>query len=249
MSHPVRLRFPTTDWSIIARVDGGEDGRQLALSELLERYLPALRSYIRAKWKVPPDRADDLLQGFIARKVLEQDLIPRARRAKGKFRTFLMTALDRWVVSEYRRETAAKRSPGEVLSLSALEENPEIEQAAPADPDPFDVAWARRVLELSLRRMKDECDDAGRMAVWSVFEARVLGPTLQGSEPVPLDELVRRFALSSPEQASNLMITAKRMFARSLRGVIREYLGATARDEEVEDELRRLTGVLARAPG
>jgi hypothetical protein len=66
---------------------------------------------------------------------------------------------------------------------------------------------------------------------------------LRQGEPVPLAELVRRFGVSA-DQASNLLATAKRMFARNLRQVVGEYAEG---DEDVEDEIRTLRGILARA--
>ena len=221
-----------------ASIDEAE--RRQALSDLLERYLPALRSYLRAKWKLSVDRADDLLHTFVVRKVIEQDFVRRADRARGRFRTFLATALDRFVISEFRRERAHGGAAGRPVSFA--DQPTREEQAAPFAPDTFDVAWARHALGLALRRTHGECIAGGRHDVWGVFEGRVLRPQLEDAEPVPLDELVRRFDLASPEQASNLLITAKRMFARNLRAVVAEFAGA----DDVEEEIARLTDILSR---
>src|SRR3954452_18501690 len=107
MSDPYASPFPSTQWSVVGRAGSGanDDARRRALATLLARYLPALRSYLRAKHRVDPDRADDLVQGFLTDKVLEQDLIRQADRGRGRFRTFLLTALDNYVTSHVRRET------------------------------------------------------------------------------------------------------------------------------------------------
>jgi hypothetical protein len=79
--------------------------------------------------------------------------------------------------------------------------------------------------------------------VWGVFEARLLGPLLHGAEPTDYEELVGRFGLASAAQASNVLMTGKRMFARIIRAVVGEYaLG----DEEIESEIRELYAVLGR---
>jgi hypothetical protein len=82
--------------------------------------------------------------------------------------------------------------------------------------------------------------------VWGVFESRLLAPILHRAEPADYEELVGRFGLASAAQASNVLITAKRMFARIIRAVVGEYaLG----DEEIETEIRELHTVLGRASG
>src|SRR5687767_4813885 len=85
--------FPTTHWSVLERAgDDDEAVRRQALLELLRDYVPALRSYLVHAKRMAPDRADDLLQQFLADKVLEEDLMPKAQREKGKFRSFLRAA-------------------------------------------------------------------------------------------------------------------------------------------------------------
>src|ERR1700677_2779450 len=82
--------FPVTRWSLVVRAADTDAGiKRIALTELLEKYLPALRSYLRLSKRLDADRADDLLQSFLASKVLDEDLIERADQRRGKFRTFL----------------------------------------------------------------------------------------------------------------------------------------------------------------
>ncbi len=76
-----------------------------------------------------------------------------------------------------------------------------------------------------------------------VFEARMLDPLLNQTAPMPYDKLVARFGLRSPFEASNLLITAKRMFARALHEVVRETVAA---DRDVELEIQELKRILAK---
>jgi hypothetical protein len=118
----------------------------------------------------------------------------------------------------------------------------EVDAALPAaaeKSDVFDVAWGREVLREALRRMKANCEKWGRVDLWEVFYGRVVGPAFDGVPVVEYEALMPRFGWASASQASNALVTAKRMFERELRGVIGEY----ARDEgEVEEELRDLRG-------
>jgi RNA polymerase sigma-70 factor (ECF subfamily) len=238
-------RFPTTHWSLVARAgqDATEPKRQ-ALGELLVRYLPALRAHLVYGKRLAPEDADDLLQEFVAAKILEKELIGRADAQLGKFRTFLLTALDRFLIDRLREQTARKRSPagGELRALGDLADQLPAEQHC----DAFDLAWAHNVIEETVRLMRTECETSDRMDVWGVFECRLLGPILNAVEPVEYDELVGRFGLQSPSQASNLLITAKRMFARLMHAVVGEYALGSA---EIESEIGELMEVFGRARG
>jgi hypothetical protein len=237
-----RVRFPTTDWGAISAAGGDGATARPALGRLLERYLPALKSYLRVKWRVTGDRCDDLLQGFVAEKVLEQGLIGRAEVQRGRFRNFLMTALDRFLISDFRRGVAARRSPGQGASAAGGNGNGDAtEVPGGVGADVFDLAWARQVLDLTLQRMRQSCQVNGREEVWGLFEARVVRPALDGVEPPPYGELLRRFKFESPEQAWNLLATGKRMFQKNLRLVVAEY---AADEDDVEDEIRLLRQIL-----
>ena len=235
-------RFPTTHWSLVARAgrDATEAKRQ-ALGELLVRYLPALRAHLVYGKRLSREDADDLLQDFVAGKILEKNLIGRADAQLGKFRTFLLTALDRFLIDRIREQAARKRSPGEggLRGLGDRADLLEAEQPC----DAFDIAWARNVISETIQLMRGECEASGRMDVWGVFECRLLDPLLNATEPVEYEAMVERFGFQSPSQASNILITAKRMFARLMRSVVGEYaLG----NEEIESEIRELMEVLAR---
>ena len=54
------------------------------------------------------ETAKDLAQGFFA-KLLEKGWLEAADQEKGRFRTFLITALKRYMVNEWHREHTVKR--------------------------------------------------------------------------------------------------------------------------------------------
>jgi RNA polymerase sigma-70 factor (ECF subfamily) len=233
-------RFPTTRWSLVDRAGRqGPDAERQALGQLLTRYLPALRSHLIHSKRMQPADADDLLQDFVAGKILERELIAKANEQLGKFRTFLLTALDRFLLNRIRDGKAHKRLVGAAVNLG------EEDDAVPTSgrSDVYDVEWARQVLDEAIRRMRAECEAAGRAEVWGMFECRVLAPITQDVTPLDYGELVRRFGFLSPSQASNALVTAKRMYARVLRSVIGEYASDAA---EVEAEISELHRVLAR---
>lgn len=258
--------FPATHWSLVARAgDADTQVRREALVELLRDYLPALRSFLQVTRRVPPGEVDDLLQGFLADKVIEEGLMPRADPSKGRFRTFLLAALNHYLINQTVHDNRQKRRhpSGPDVSLDSGGSDPHDTFAGAACgaavdpqslPDPhavdpaalFDAAWARQVVRQAVERTEAECRRSGRPDVWSVLEARVLRPRLEGAEPVPCHQLVGRFGIASPEAVSNLLTTAKRMFARNLRAVIGGYEPDPA---AVEAEIADLRAILARGRG
>jgi len=234
--------FPLTRWSLVDKAASvSSDAGYRALEELADRYRPALKAHLTYNKKLSPDRADDLIQGFLADKVLEGDLLAHADRAKGRFRTYLLTAMDRYIVSVVRKESAKKRSPGEGM-LQDLEgvESSAVEPQATSNA--YDVAWARGLIDETLRRVRNELESAGRASYWRIFEARVVGPILEGTPEQGYEALVEELGFPTPMQASNALITAKRTFVRRLREVVGEY---AEDDVAIEKEIQELQAILA----
>ena len=203
-----------------------------ALEALLRRYLPPMKVYLVRKRRLREHEADDLLQSFVGEKVLDGRFVAAADQSRGRFRSFLLTSLDHYLIDHVRRRKAAP----------APAAGGESEPAAPEAADPFDVAWARQVINDALGRMESACRAAGQEEVWSMFERRVVGPTLLDRPAPPYERLVAELGFASPTQASNCLVTGKRMFARTLREVVTEYAGEGT---NVEGELRDLMIILA----
>ena len=223
--------FPSTQWSLVDRAAAGDtSARQRALGDLLTRYLPALRAHLVVKKRINREKADDLLQGFITSKVLEQGLIARADPDKGRFRALLLTSLNHYVIDVHRQQAGTPPA----FSLSDSDRLPPSGDSD-AGSDVFDVAWAREMLADVLRRMRTECDQNRRPDIWGIFNCRIVGPILENAKTLPYEQLVRRFGFRSPTQAANALVTAKRMFIRILRTVIGEYASESAVDAEIRD--------------
>src|SRR5690606_13017814 len=100
---PPRGGFPSTHWSEIQVAGHGDvQARRAALEALIPRYMPALRSHLLYARRLNPHEAEDVLQAFLADKVLEQNLIARAEPEKGRFRNFLLVTLDRFMLNRLR---------------------------------------------------------------------------------------------------------------------------------------------------
>lgn len=73
-------------------------------------YWPPLHAYVRRRG-YSPDDARDLTQSFFA-VLIEKNALSRADRVRGRFRTFLLTAMENFLRNEHDRAQALKRGGG-----------------------------------------------------------------------------------------------------------------------------------------
>jgi len=244
-SEPVK-RFPTTRWTLVHKAAFNQSTKEAeqACEELLTLYRPALLAHLSHAWRVPRDQSEDLLHDFVVKKILLGDLLTCADRRRGKFRTFLLTSLDRFTVSSFRRQHAARRCPGKtaILSLDELANRLENSAGEHLPSVFFDVAWIREIINETLRRVRSVCEDSGRAHYWSLLEDRLVNPILYGATPSPYARLVSKLGFSSPLQAACALVTVKRMFERTFRAIILDYSG----DEGgVDREIKELYAILS----
>jgi RNA polymerase sigma-70 factor (ECF subfamily) len=236
--------FPQTNWSVVRRAaHPSQVWGEEALGTLLGRYRPALKAHLMFAKRIGPEQAEDLLHDFIADKLLHRSLLAGSDPSRGRFRTYLLTALDRYAVSAHRRDAAQKRAPaGGFVAL----EDFDVPASDGGPSSAGDVEWARQVIAEALQRTQTECETTGRTNFWGMFDVRVVGPLLRGEPPPAYEELVARFGFQSPLQASNALTTAKRIFTRALHAVVAEYAES---EDAVEEELQELRTILSHAGG
>lgn len=150
-------------------------------------------------------------------------------------------ALDRYVRNQIRDGHAQKRL---ATQTCAIEMAAEPVSREPGPSELFDSAWAGEVVAEALRRMSRDCTSFNRPDIWGVFQQRVLTPSFDDVSPPPYERLVELFGFNSSSQASNVLITAKRMFSRGLRSVVAEYEPDEAR---IDSEIADLRQILSKA--
>lgn len=228
--------YPTTIWSEIGRIQEGDEETTLeSLNNLITTYYVPLKLHLVSKFKVSEEQASEWLQDFVWKKVLLKNLVANADQAKGKFRSFLLNTLDRFVISELRK----RRS--NVVALEDISEGEIAGSGMDASADPMDLAWARTVMVQALQQMQAHCEQTERgKAIWQVFLLRLYAPLLENKEPIPYKELVDRLGFRNDVEAGNALITAKRMFQRFLRTVIGRYLKHEA---DINKEIRQIIAI------
>ena len=234
--------FLSTEWSAIERIaTGGKADGQTLVNDLLGKYWKPVYCYLRHKG-YGNEEAKDLTQGFFQEVVLGRKLVQKASQAKGSFRKFLLTALQRYLTSVHRKQTAQKRIPR--TKLVALEH---IDAAGLSEPidgltaeESFNYAWAATVLDKALAEVEAYCRAHELALHWRLFRDRVLKPIIQDTNPPLLADLCRRHGVEDTKTASNMIVTVNRRLQATLRRHLRQALDQETTIEEETDEIVRL---------
>jgi RNA polymerase sigma factor (sigma-70 family) len=161
--------FATTHWSVVLSAGQTHSAHSSeALDKLCRGYWPPLYSYIRRQGYGPTD-AQDLTQAFFA-KLLEKNFWARADPQKGRFRSFLLTALRHFLADARDWVRTAKRGGG--VSFISLDEQASgerflegIGQNLSAEQQ-FDRQWASTVLEQARTKFRQECIASGKSGLY-----------------------------------------------------------------------------------
>lgn len=125
-----------------------------------------------------PEDEEDLTQGFFAR-LLEKEYVRRADPARGKFRSFLLAALNHFLVNEWARSMRQKRGGGCGLvpwDRESAEHRYRVEPVDQMTPEKvFDKQWAITLLERVLSRLREEQVAAGRERLFQEVKACLWG--------------------------------------------------------------------------
>ena len=219
--------FLTTHWSLIRGIKS-EDERNRALADLLiERYWKPVYFYLRRKG-YDNEQAKDLTQGFFDEVVLSRKLVHTADPAKGRFRSLLLSALERYLIDQMVKESARKRIPKEKLVSLDLADQWDlpavVSESSPADS--YNYGWVSALLDQILSQVQAKCREQGMDVHWNVFHDRVVRPIVEDSPCPSLTEMCQKYGIEDEKKASNMMITVKRCFQSALKENIRNTVAS-----------------------
>lgn len=227
------LMFPTTHWTLLAKATShGDTQAAEALASFCQRYRQPIIAFIQ-RHGVPRDQVEDVAHDFLLR-LLKHSALKRADRTKGRFRSYLCTALARFLISRSR----VSQGPGGQAPLSLDEV---LENLTPGDSGVEDITFDR---DWAVALMQAAFDDLiltstatkERSAAWPV----VVKFLLPGQVPPPYEEAAAQIGTSP----AALRVDISRQRARFREFLRDRVLQTVSSPAEVESEMRHLFEVL-----
>jgi RNA polymerase sigma factor (sigma-70 family) len=228
-------RFATTHWSLVLAAGGRSSPEaERALSDLCQRYWYPLYVYVRRR-VADLHEARDLTQEFFAG-LLQKKSLARADPERGRFRSFLLTALQHFLVNEWHKTRAEKRGGGRrvlPLDFDAKDSQVGFEPAHDWTPERiFERQWALTLLDQVLGRLRQEYEDAGKMRLFEQLKTFLAGETKTAT--------YAQAAAALDVSEGAVRVAAHRLRKRYRELLRQEVAHTVADDAEVDDEIRAL---------
>ena len=233
--------FATTHWSLVlAAGDGDATAAREALARLCRTYWYPLYAYVRRKGHSPHD-AEELTQEFFLQ-VLEHNWVARADRSRGRFRSFLLMAMNRFLSNAWDRAQTEKRG-GKwrrvPLTLDDAESRFSREPVETRTPEQeFEKQWALTLLEHVLDTLCAEYAERGQAALFNALKPCLVGRR----ETQPYHQLGAELGMTE----GSVKVAVFRLRQRYRERLMEEIAHTVASPDEVESEVRHLFRVLAR---
>jgi len=165
--------MPVSRWSLVLRASADDATATRALGELMSLYWEPLYFYARRKgWTV--EDAQDAVQGFYG-ELVRREAVKRADQARGRLRTFFLSAFENYLAEKWRAGKAQKRGPGEELlslDVAMAEGHFEAEPVDALSPERlFDRRWISTLLERVLAALRAEYEAAGKGVLFEVMQS------------------------------------------------------------------------------
>lgn len=226
-------RFETTRWSVVLRARGEAGEARAALEQLCRIYRPPVLAFVRFRGYAA-DAAEDLTQAFFTR-FLERAWYSSADPQRGRFRSFLLTALKRFLIDADAEAAALKRGGG--VRFQALDDDAAGAVATDDTPEAaFEREWALAVLRVALGRLRREAEQAGKLELFQRLSEFLVER--------PDEAEYARAAAELNLRRNTLAVAVHRMRQRLRELVSEELLETTSSQAELADELRALRGSL-----
>jgi RNA polymerase sigma-70 factor (ECF subfamily) len=214
-------------WSTVlkARREDREQATKL-MARLGEHYWYPCYAYVRQRGH-PPEEAKSLAHEFFTR-LLQNRTLSYMKRDCGKFRSFLLSAMNHFLTDESRKGRLQK---------------PSLPPVSLAPEKVFEQNWALAVLNVVYDRLKREYHEAGESELFKEIKFTVTGK----GGAVPYAELARHLSMAE-ENLRQRIEELRRRFSEVLR---EEVASLVATPAEMEEELRCLFHAmpLAAVPG
>ncbi len=234
--------FPTTAWGFIRQLQADPREVPPELNDFIRAYWRPVYRFLRARGQTP-HQAEDLTQEFFLR-MLEKDWLHLADQTRGRFRTFLLTLLKRFLADQGPARAPRQRTfEKQVVSIGSLIGDPDRTYEPPAGHTPetiFMKQWARSLVDGVLQQLRQFYEQTDQLTWYELFA--LTNFTDPQSQRLSQQELAERFGLTRDQVRYALEMVQKR-FAHLLRQAVAGQVGS---EEEVNDEIRELLALLGR---
>jgi RNA polymerase sigma-70 factor (ECF subfamily) len=233
-------RFGATPWTdvTLAQQPGVSTASRAALERLCRLYWYPVYAHIRQRGLGPHD-AEDLTQEFFSL-LIEKNYLEAADRRRGRVRSFLLVAVNRFLVNAYHRDRALKRGGGQAIvsiDQQAAEHWLQSETAAGLSPDQsFDRRWAQTVLEHTMTRLQADCAEQNKAALFDALREFVVDET----EHRDYTEAAARLNMTP----GAIAVAVHRLRQRYRKLLFAEIQSTVANPDHAEAELRHLVSAL-----
>ena len=232
--------FPPTQWSVLFALQGGlPEEAERGMVRLCESYWYPIYAFIRGTGHDRP-AAEDLTQQFFTN-LIARETFENIAPERGRFRSFLLAAVQHFLSNQRHRDRAKKRGGGVAplsLDFAAADDRYRLEPRAAETPETlYEIRWARALLDDSLHRLHAECVKAGKAVQFQAFR-----PFLMDDDPPSYAGTAAHLKLT--EGAAKVAVhRMRKRFGEILRARIGETVASL---EEADEELRYVGELLKR---
>jgi len=233
--------FATTLWSLVrAAGHGSASAARPALEQLCRIYWYPLYAHVRRRGYSRED-GEDLTQAFFAQ-LLTHHSLSVADSSRGRFRCFLLAALNHFLAHEWNKTRAEKRGGGRKhLSFDTAtgEQLYVREDSRELNPEElYERSWALQFLDQVRARLRHTYAEEGKADRYEALERFLPG------EEDPPSYAQAAGQLGVPEGTLKAEVhRLKRRYGQLLR---EEVAHTVASPEQIDDELRYLIRVLGK---
>lgn len=231
--------FQSTLWTVVlAAKDPASRERQQALQRLISTYWKPVYLFIRRKGN-DVETAKDLAQGFFTA-LLERNFLQYVQRDRGRFRTFLLTALEHFLADEHDRALALKRGGGrQAVSIDFAAAEAVMKSPSADAPDRmFRRDWALRVMAQALDALKADFAARGKLDEFNALRFHLS----DGTRGAPSGAELAKTLGTSEADVRKRIHRARADYKEAILRVIRDY---TETEDDAREELSELLGAFS----
>lgn len=233
-------RFATTQWTLVlAAGRHGSAEADAALARLCSLYWYPIYAFVRRRGHSVED-AEDLTQAFFSR-LLEKKELSAAERDRGRFRTFLLTACQHFLLNERDRALAMKRGGGAIAvpidsAAADLRYHRSLVQEETSE-HLYHRQWCLTLLSSVLDTVQDEYRAAGKAVLFQRLRGFLTADDDAGTHAGAAKDLGMT--------ASAVKVAVHRLRRRYRDALLRHVTETVDSRDAVDDEIRYLLETLS----